>query len=213
MLYIQAYRVEFRIVSVEELCNKFTRFCTIEMGEKMIQFDAYDIDNSAIHIVIDQLVPYLKHDPDSEHWVINEEQATAKHRVLYESILIPYFAESKEHFYAHHYDSPTTKWCGEQACLSMIYAINQKAWWLLYYFAIKDAVEAYGKVPESKIDVTAHEATSYIIDGNRSIKDTIHTLISNKYDHEESNEKLMIDDISQTIQKYKETPSYPMIYR
>ena len=31
-----------------------------------ILFDALNIDNSAIYIIIDQLIPFLKYDPDSE---------------------------------------------------------------------------------------------------------------------------------------------------
>ncbi len=179
----------------------------------MIRFNATNIENSAIHIVADQLIPYLEYDPDAEFRVLNEDKAQEKYRVLYNSVFIPYCIESREHFSCHHYDAPMDSWCGEQACLSMIYAINQKAWWLLYYYAIKEAVEARIKVSKDKIRKIAQGATSSVLDYDTSIEDAIHAFVSEELNLERDAESLIVDDVTQTIKRYREVESSPMIYR
>ena len=54
------------------------------------------IDNNAIHIVIDLLLPYLKYDPDSEDRVLDleKEDIEDKHLTLYEEIFVPFIIEA-----------------------------------------------------------------------------------------------------------------------
>lgn len=178
-----------------------------------IRFDALSIDNSAIYIIIDQLSPFLKYDPDFEYRVLDDASGSEKHRILYEQVFLPYSAESRDHFYCHHYDAPSDSWRGEQACLSMIHAINQKATWLLYYYAIKEAVEKHSKISEERIKQIAHKTTGHIIDGNRSIRDAVHESISLENNIEMHIENMIVDELTQKVREYEKAPSHPMIYR
>lgn len=186
-----------------------------------VRFDCKDIDNDAIHIVIDLLLPYLKYDPDSEYRVLDleKEDIEDKHLTLYEEIFVPYMVESKKHFQCHHYGGCVfpDSWHGEQACLSMIHAINQKAWWLLYFFAIKDAMNSYCKIPQESQDVVTSRITSLVLDGGVNIEDAIVTCIDESWKprskNKEPKQDLIIQKITQSIKVYKEVPSHPMVYR
>lgn len=178
-----------------------------------VHFDALDIDNSAIFIVIDQLAPFLKYDPDSEFRVLDDPNEKEEYKVLYEQVFIPYCKEEREHFYYHHNDYVSNDWMGEQACLSMIHAINQKAWWLLYYYSIREAVKEYCKVSEEKLNRVSLVTTCHILDGDYSIDDAVEYCVSEKLNLDIEIAKLIINKIKQKILKYEETSSRPMRYR
>ncbi len=177
------------------------------------RFTASTIDNSAIFIVIDQLIPYLKYKSDSKCRILDDEKATEKHRMFYEHVFLPYTEQSREHFYCHHNDAPSDSWQGEQVCLSMIHAINQKAWWWLYYYAIQEAIETHCKVSKDKIEKFAHKATVFMLDGDSNIGEAVNSSISKELDLEKHIEDVIVDDITNVIMEYKKAPSYPMVYR
>ena len=117
-----------------------------------IKFSALSIDNNAIWIVIEQLLPYFSANTDSEFYTLNEKTASEKHRILYKEVFLPYTIESRVHHAYHHSDGAYVpdSWLGEQVCLSMIHHINQKAWWYLYFYAVKHQFPSFQRATSSK---------------------------------------------------------------
>lgn len=181
------------------------------------KFDCLSIDNNAIHLVIDQLAPFLKYESDSEYRVldIDNEIISKKHLTLYEDIFVPYIVECKKHHLLHHYAGAfyPDSWFGEQTCLSMIHYLNQKAWWLLHFYAVKEAVKRHCNINDEMLNRISHQTTHCILDGDMSISSAINRMISSELSLERFKEDMISNDIAQTIEKYKDMPSIPMVYR
>ena len=161
-----------------------------------VQFDCLSIDNNAINLVIDQLLPFLKYDPDSEFRVLDldNESIAEKHLSLYEEVFLPYCVESRKHHLLHHYadDFYPDTWCGEQTCLSMIHYLNQKAWWMLHYYAVKETVQKYSKAKSEISDNVIIRITACIIDVNISIAEAVSRQISSEFAIDKSSEKMIV---------------------
>lgn len=182
-----------------------------------IQFDCLSIDNNAIHLVIDQLLPLLKYDSNSDFRVLDleNENVAEKHLEFYEEVFLPYCVEHRKHSLLHHYAGafyPDT-WFGEQSCLSMIHYLNQKAWWMLHYYAVKEAIQTHCKAKNKLPDDIIIRITSCMIDGNMSIAEAINGQISSEFKLEKCTREMIFDDIAQTVEKYRDAPSFPMVYR
>lgn len=182
-----------------------------------VQFDCWDIDNNAINIVTNQLLPYLKYDPDSEYRILDldKEGLEDKHMILYDEIFLPYLIESRKHFHRHHRDGCfyTDSWYGEQTCLSMIHYLNQKAWYLLHYYAVEEAVQAHCRVDHNKLKTIVSQTTSCLLDHEMSVADAVKYQISKEIKLKKHKEEILVNDIIQTIAKYADVPSHPMVYR
>ena len=179
-----------------------------------VKFAASTIDNDAIFVVIDLLLPYLKYDPDSEYRVLNDSDISEKYKILYEQVFLPYVKESEAHFrYHHRADYAPNGWKGEQSCLSMIHAINQRAWWFLYFFAIKETIKEHWKASEEDLNNISRRTTCYILDGDCSIEDAVSECISQELNLDEATGVLIANEITQMIEGYKEKKSQPMTYR
>ncbi|MBQ8161908.1 MAG: hypothetical protein IJ083_14355 [Clostridia bacterium] len=180
-----------------------------------IIFDVLNIDNNAIHLIIDQLWPFLRYDPDSEFRVLDldHENVSEKQLLLYEEIFIPYCTECSKHHSLHHNCSYPDSWLGEQTCLSMIHYLNQKAWWLLHYYAIEEAIRRYCSLSDEMLDRITSTITYCILDRDASIADAVNNAISGELNMEKDIESLISNDIAHTIEKYKEEPSTSMVYR
>ena len=182
-----------------------------------IKFDSSNIDNNAIHLIIfDQLAPFLKYDSDSELRVLDldNKNVLEKHLIFYEEIFVPYSTESHKHHMLHHGGGfYPDSWFGEQACLSMIHYLNQKAWWLLYYYSVKESVERHCDLSGEILNRISNRTTHCILDGNMSIADAVGYVLSSELNLEKYKEQLISNDITQIIEKYKDAPSSPMIYR
>lgn len=177
-----------------------------------IRFSAENIDNNAIYAVIDQLQPFLILDSSGQNWMPNES-ATDKEWTFYDQVFIPYRNEYRIHFNRHHNESITEDWFGEQTCLSMIHFINQKAWWLLYYYTIIESVVKYTKLRSDKLYSIAQMMTINLLDDMGSIESAVHDYISKDIDLDKSTESLIADEISRLISEYKVAPNHPMMYR
>ncbi len=95
----------------------------------------------------------------------------------------------------------------------MIYAINQKARWLLYYFAVRETTEKYIRLSDDQLDDISKQITGELIDDNSDIKKAVSDAFSHMPDMNSDTENLIIKGIAGLIQKYEEAPSHPMIYR
>ncbi len=139
------------------------------MKQKTVLFDSFTIDNNAIFLVIDQLCPFLKYDPDSAYRVLDldHENILEKHLVLYTEIFLSYIAEYHKHSVLCHYEEGYPEsWSGEQTCLSVVHCLNQKSWWLLYYFAVRDACESHFHVPDEVLNRISSRTVHLIPDEN-----------------------------------------------
>ena len=178
-----------------------------------IRFDALNIDNNAIEIVVEQLVPFLKNSADSRFRILDGAGITEKHIILYEEIFLPYCEERSNHFDYHHNDFASDTWCGEQVCLSKIHLINQKAWWLLHYFAIEEAIESFCDVKEEKLNKISRHIARCLLDGDMCVKDAVKGCISDELKLKESTVDSIVDKINTRLEEYKKVPSHPMTYR
>ncbi|MBR6951658.1 MAG: hypothetical protein IKH56_08025 [Oscillospiraceae bacterium] len=182
-----------------------------------IQFDCLSIDNNAIHIVLELLFPFLKYDSDSEYRVLNldDENISKKHLALYEAIYLPYCTESRKHHQVHHSDGCfyPDSWYGEQTCLSQIHYLNQKAWWLLWFYAIKEAIQRHCNVTDEITDRLSSLTAHYILDVDMSIPDAVSYHLSSELGLGKDQEELIVSEISNTLKKYNDAPSFPMKYR
>ena len=178
-----------------------------------IKFDGLNIDNNAIHIVIEKLIPLLKFEPSERFRELDLDNATDKHLTFYTEIFIPYCVESSDHFDYHHNDFATDSWCGEQVCLSKIHFLNQKAWWLLHYYAIKESLEKNLKAQEDQVDRLSKHIARCIIDGEMSVEQAVDFCASKDINMDKKAKKSVIDSISEEIATYKDVPSYSMLYR
>lgn len=179
-----------------------------------IRFEASSIDNSAIYIIIQQLLPFMKRDRYYDPPVLDDQKVTEKERTLYEQVYLPAYTEICEHSSAFHHDCPSESWLGEQACLSMIHAINQRAWWYLYYYAVKEVTAKHSMIEVRKLAQIAREATLCIFDGDLSIKEAVHIAFTHAdFAPDGSIEKKIVNDIADRIAEYREAPSHSMVYR
>ena len=172
-----------------------------------------NVKNSAIKLILEQLEDYLIPNLDTEYCLLNGQNATDKLKVFYELIYLPYCAEHRKHYYFHHNFSMPDNWYGEQACLSMIQAINQRAWWLLYYYTIKEAIEYHCKIQEEKADMISRKITSFILDGENSIAEAITWNITKELPSKSEMTNAIITETTEKINQYKRTPSTPITYR
>ncbi len=182
-----------------------------------IQFECSSIDNNAIYLVINQLLPYLKYEPASEFRVLNldDDGISEKHIILYKEVYLPYCAESKKHHLLHHSGGAfyPDSWIGEQACLSMIHYLNQKAWWFLYYFATEDVVKKYCDIKKDLLERVSSRTTHNILDGGMSIGAAVDGQMARELKLDDGKKEMIVHDIAQTIEEYKDAPSFPLTYR
>ena len=183
-----------------------------------IHLDAITLDCSALNAVAEILKPHLKYDPNSEYRVLNKETSTEKYKELYDSVFLPWCIERKAHFQVHHNFHIPEFWHGEQACLSMIHALNLKAWWLLYFFTIKEALERHCRITGSETEIIARSITGRIIDDGESVAKAIASHVDKSYvakhGYEKNLQEQIIADIEQQVENYKKADSYSyMMYR
>ena len=182
-----------------------------------MHFDSWNIDNNAIHIVIDQLLPFLRRDAYEGLYVLDldHDSIEEKHLAFYEEIFEPYRAERQNRNNVFHPDGAPDpdSWYGNQASLSMIHYLNQKAWWMLHFYAVKETVQKHLKVKSKKLDEIACFTTYNILDGNVNVADAVNWQITEILNIDKRTEKIIIEDITEIIECYKKEPSHPMTYR
>ena len=184
-----------------------------------VRFEYWEMENSAIYIILDSLEGYLKDkDERAAFQPLDEDKATEKEKVFYQEIYVPYWSEKRDHMDYHLDGAVTDTWRGEQACLSAIHCLNQKAWWLLYYYAVSEAVSRSEKGIEEKLGSErlknfAKNVTSLIIDDNMTIQKAV-TRCNNGwiYLSDYAVEKI-VDDVSKKAEEYKKRQSVNYKYR
>ncbi len=180
-----------------------------------VQFKSESIDNGAIYVVLEQLSPVLKKELDLEYHyrILDQEKASEKQKQMYEQIALPFIVESRNHHAYHHDMNMPRSWQGEQTCLAMIHALNQKARWLLYFYAVRETIEKYCDLSDAQMDEISRQITGRLIDDDVDIKTAFFEAFSRIPETNSDKEQTIINEVSEIIQKYEEAPSHPIIYR
>ncbi|MBQ1334789.1 MAG: hypothetical protein IIY34_05490, partial [Clostridia bacterium] len=137
---------------------------------------------------------------------------------------LPYCAESSRHFWRHHRNDShvDASWYGEQTCLSMIHAINEKARWLLCLFAVEEAIAEHYIIPKKRMDIIVRGVTCSVIDGGAAVHDAVNYWIDDSCKLKKKNKRpgqadiirnIIIQSITEKIEEYENRPSKRMQYR
>ena len=165
-------------------------------------------DRKAVLIVEDLLNKHLVDEDYDYLKELNRETASYKEEILYREIYAPTKTAELEFFDFLYMRRISDMWRGQRASINELDNLGLKAWWLLYYFAVKEAAERNDTEPgtrwyQDRLNQFSRGVTCAILDDEMSVRDAINHCNSDVINLPGDLVDRLVDDISKQIEEYR----------